>query len=129
MFLILFGAWVATYYIVRAVLDRPDLSMTARWACVIAPIAGLAGVFTVWMRAMSSADELEKLIHLIGAAIALPLIAVTVLAIGMMQRSGVVKGGAVDLWPWVTFYYLLGYLIARLAYHGDDPTHNEANQP
>ena len=132
MFLVIFVSWVAVYFIVRAVLERAGLPPAVRWAAATAPVVVLCGVFALVVRALARADELERLIHLLAAAIALPLVGATVLAIAMLQHAGILKGsgGAGDIWPFITGFYLLGYVIARAHYHAEDPvTGKDPGQP
>jgi hypothetical protein len=78
LFLVIFGTWIVVYFAARAVLEHKGLFLPVRLAIAIMPVAVLSGVIT--------------------AAIALPLTAVTALAIGMLRHAGIVAG-ATDLWP------------------------------
>ena len=136
MFLVLLASWIVVYVVARAMLERPGLSLPARWAVAMTPVLVLSGVVALVVRALARADELERLIHLLAASIALPLVAATVLAIAMLQHAGILKGsgGAGDIWPFITGFYLLGYVVARVHYHPDEaderqPPNAEARQP
>ena len=118
MFLVIFGSWIVVYFAARALLGHYGSSLPTPMRLVVAvmPVAVLSGVFSMALRVLSQADELERLIHLLATAIALPLVAVTALAIGMLRHAGIIH----DLWPFITAFYFLGYVIARLHYHVDE---------
>ena len=133
MFVAIFVSWVLVYVVARALLGL-ELSPAARWAVAAMPVVVMSAVFTLVIRALARADELERLIHLLAAGIALPLIAATALAIAMLQHAGLVsdRGGVTVLWPYLTGFYLLGYMIARAYYHPSDldapPAAHESSQ-
>jgi hypothetical protein len=122
MFLTILLSWVVSYFAARAVLERDGLSVPLRVAVALMPVVVLSIVLMLVVRALARADELERLIHLLAASIALPLIAATVLAIAMLQHARILKGGggAGDIWPFITCFYLLGYVIARAHYRMDE---------
>jgi hypothetical protein len=122
MFVVLVGAWGGAYFVARMLLEYGALPTWVRAIVAAAAVVVLSLVFTLVIRALARADELERLIHLLAAGIALPLVAVTVVAIALLQDAGLLGsgGGAGVLWPFLTFYYIVGYGIARAHYHDLD---------
>ena len=111
--------WIATYFVVRGVLEMPDLGRNTRIAIALSP-AIPAGLFLLaFMHNIKTLGELELKVQLEAFAFAFPLTVFLLMFLGLMQL-------AIDLdmnnwsyrhvWTFVPIFYLAGLALAWRKY-------------
>ena len=112
--------WLVLHFGARFLLEaNPELSGNARLAIALIPMPAFAAFLVQFIRALRTADELERRIQLEALAVAFPLGLVMLTTLGLVQR-------AIDLpfedwsynhiWPQFILFYLFGLFLARRRY-------------
>jgi len=112
--------WLASYAAVRLYLDSaapvsPRLRLSI--AFIPTPIFGL--FLLQYIRALRSADELERRIQLEALAVAFPLGLLLLTTLGLAQRAVVLNlqdWSYNHIWPYFTLFYVVGLAAARKRY-------------
>ena len=112
--------WLASYALVRLYLDSAapvSSSLRLGIAFIPTPIFGL--FLLQYIRALRSADELERRIQLEALAVAFPLGLLLLTTLGLVQRA--VELNFQDwsynhIWPYLTLFYVAGLAVARKRY-------------
>lgn len=115
-YLIAFGV---TYVGAIVALRFLPLPQAAQVAVALLPVPFFGFYILRWMRAVRRLDELERLILLEALAIAFPLALLLVLTLGLLELSGAIRVGVVDmlkLWPMIFWLYFVGLFAARKRY-------------
>ena len=113
-------AWLLLYLGARFYLEaNTQLASATRLAIAFAPTPVFALFLWQFMRALRSADELERRIQLEALAVAFPLGLLLLTTLGLAQRA--VELSFEDwsynhVWPMFTVFYLIGLVIARWRY-------------
>jgi len=112
--------WLLLYFGVRFFLEaNPGMPDDRRLALAFVPTPVFAAFLWRFIQGIRSADELERRIQLEALAVAFPLGVLLLTTLGLAQRAVDLKfedWSYNHIWPWFTFFYLLGNAIARRRY-------------
>jgi hypothetical protein len=112
--------WLVFYLGVRFYLEaNPQLSDGTRLALAFVPTPVFAFFLWQFIRALRSADELERRIQLEALAVAFPLGLLLLTTLGLAQRAvelSFENWSYNHVWPMFTLFYLFGLAMARRRY-------------
>jgi hypothetical protein len=111
--------WLITFFGARAAFELPSLSPALRVAAALTPLPFFAAFLVLFIRALRSADELERRIQGEALAIAYPLVLVLLMTLALMERAVGLKfedWSYMHVWVYVPIFYILGLSIARRRY-------------
>ena len=121
------GRWLAlasglaalvVYFASRVLLERPDLP--ARLAVTLAPLPFFVFFLAAFVRLVRGMDELERRIQLEALALAYPAVLVLLMALGLLQLSGVALSPADwsfrHVWQIGVVLYAAGMAVAARRY-------------
>ena len=113
-------AWLVLYMGVRFFLEANlQLPDSTRLALAFVPTPVFAFFLWQFMRALRSADELERRIQLEALAVAFPLGLLLLTTLGLAQRAvelNFENWSYNHVWPMFTVFYLFGLMLARRRY-------------
>ena len=113
-------AWLLLYLGARFYLEAsPQLSDRIRLTIAFVPTPMFAFFLWQFIRALRSADELERRIQLEALAVAFPLGLLLLTTLGLAQRAVELdfeNWSYNHVWPMFTVFYLFGLALARRRY-------------
>ena len=114
------AAWLVLYMGVRFYLEAtPQPPDRVRLALAFVPAPVFAFFLWQFIRALRSADELERRIQLEALAVAFPLGLLLLTTLGLVQRAVELdfeNWSYNHVWPMFTVFYLCGLVLARRRY-------------
>jgi hypothetical protein len=114
------AVWFVVYFGVRVFLESSQaLAPSSRLALSLAPVPVFALFLGMFLRAVRSADELERRVQLEALALAFPLGLLLLTSLGLVQRAVVLNiedWSFNHLWPMFVLLYLIGLARARRRY-------------
>jgi hypothetical protein len=96
-------AWVLSYFLARYLLDLGPGSQRWEWAIVCLPMFAFFWLAWVVQRAIRSADELQRRIHLEALALAFLTTMLAAMGLGLLEET---PRGTVTL-PWRHLWFAL----------------------
>jgi hypothetical protein len=112
--------WLILYFAIRLYLEaNPALPRGIRLGLAFVPTPVFALFLWRYIRAIRTADELERRIQLEALGVAFPLGVLLLTTLGLVQRA--VELNFEDwsynhVWPYFALFYLAGIAIARRRY-------------
>lgn len=112
--------WLVMYFGIRLFLEaNTDWPSTTRLALSFVPTPLFAWFLWNFMRAIRSADELERRIQLEALGVAFPLACLLVTTLGLVQRAVTLNfqdWSYNHIWPMFALFYFVGLMLARRRY-------------
>ena len=111
--------WVLTYFGVRMVLEREDLTVPVRMTIALIPLVPFLAFLRAWVNGLRGMDELERRIQLEALAIAFPLTIVLLMVLGLLQLAAPLPmddWSYRHAWAYLPLFYFGGVALAARRY-------------
>jgi hypothetical protein len=112
--------WLVLYFAIRLYLEaNPALPRGVRLGLAFVPTPVFALFLWRYIRAIRTADELERRIQLEALGVAFPLGVLMLTTLGLVQRAVELRfedWSYNHVWPYFFLFYLAGIAIARRRY-------------